>query len=268
MAEYPDAFGVDIVDGYDARAFFRHSIETFDLVIHCAAVVGGRKVIDGSPAFQLVNFELDAAMFAWAQRRVGHVVYISSSAAYPVLYQKRSGHEKLNESLVSHTAPNPPDALYGWSKFIGERMAQELSVPSTIIRPFSGYGSDQGDDYPFRAILNRAMRREDPLRVWGSGQQVRDFVHVDDIVGATKKFLADNVRYPTNIGTGVPTSMKMYAEMCAQAVGYEPEIQMMGNNEGVEYRVADVTCMNTHYTAQVSLAEGIERAIFDTHASS
>ena len=83
-----DVTGIDIAEGNDARDFFSASGDRFDLVVHCAAVVGGRALIDGPPLALAVNLELDAAMFRWALRtRPGRVIYLSSPAAYPVALQ-------------------------------------------------------------------------------------------------------------------------------------------------------------------------------------
>jgi nucleoside-diphosphate-sugar epimerase len=62
----------------------------WDLVVHCAANVGGRATIDGNPLWVAENLELDAAMFRWAvAMRLPRVVYYSSSAAYPVDYSEQ-----------------------------------------------------------------------------------------------------------------------------------------------------------------------------------
>ena len=46
--------------------FFRHADDRFDVIVHAAAVVGGRAMIDGNPLALAVNLELDAALFQWA----------------------------------------------------------------------------------------------------------------------------------------------------------------------------------------------------------
>jgi nucleoside-diphosphate-sugar epimerase len=173
---------------YDALDVFRRETEVYDLVVHCAFHVGGRAAIDGEPRLLARNLELDAALFDWAvrtgQRRV---LYFSSSAAYPVRFQ--DGFEDtrpLSEHDIrfDQLDVGMPDARYGWAKLTGEQLAQaarESGLPVTVVRPFSGYGEDQDDTYPFRAIVERARRRDDPFVVWGPGTQVRDWIHIDDV---------------------------------------------------------------------------------------
>src|SRR6202035_3854150 len=118
-----------------------------------------------------------------------------------------AGH-RLHERDLG--AGDDPDATYGWVKLTGERIAREVQnagVPVTVVRPFSGYGEDQDDCYPFPAMIARAARQENPFDVWGDGQQVRDFVHIDDIVRATLALVDANADGPVNLGTGVGTSM-------------------------------------------------------------
>lgn len=263
-----DVTGVDVVAGEDARTWFNSAgMAPFDLVAHCAAVVGGRQVIERSPMQQAVDFELDAGLFRWAlEGNAPQVVYFSSSAAYPVDLQRNDEwHRPLMEDDIDLEAPQQPDALYGWSKLTGEvlaRHARQAGLEVLVVRPFSGYGTDQGTCYPFPAIMARAAAREDPLTVWGDGQQVRDFVHIDDICAAIGAFLDAEESGPVNIGTGRPTSMEQLARLAARTVGYEPEVKALASEpSGVAYRVADTTEMSRHYVPKVSLEEGIERAL-------
>jgi nucleoside-diphosphate-sugar epimerase len=260
--------GVDVADPNnprDARDLFRESGHSWDLVVHCAAVVNGRQVIERSPMDQVVDFELDAGLFQWALRNeVSKVVFFSSSAAYPIKFQKGMPYS-LHEKDIDLSEPALPDALYGWTKLTGEVLAKHAlaaGLDVLVVRPFSGYGSDQDDCYPFPAIIQRALRRDDPFIVWGSGKQVRDFIHVDDIVEAVLTFVDCNVQGPINIGTGRPTSMSDLAKMAAQQVGYDPQVTPLSSEpEGVMYRVADIQAMNYHYQAKVSLEAGIARAL-------
>jgi nucleoside-diphosphate-sugar epimerase len=256
----------EITWGMDARDYFREAVpRRFDVVIHAAAVVGGRAVIDGDPLAQAVNLELDAAMFAWARRTMpGRVVYLSSSAVYPVLWQHGPG--RLREASISPQAvPLQPDALYGWCKLTGERLAvlaRAAGVPVTVVRPFSGYGEDQGTDYPFMAIAGRVARREDPLDVWGTGGQVRDWIHVDDICAAIMTMIADGIDGPVNLGTGRGLPVRDLAAMMAAAAGYDPVIRpLTGRPSGVAYRVADVTAMHRIHVPKITVEDGISRAL-------
>ena len=263
--------GWDIANGADARDYFRTSDGSgCDVVVHCAAVVGGRAKIDGSPLDLAVNLELDAALFQWAARtrtRPGRVVYISSSAVYPVMLQTWDDARPLRESAVTLDEPivGVPDQLYGWSKLTGEVLAghaRDAGVPVTVVRPFSGYGEDQSADYPFAAFAARARNREDPFVIWGSGDQVRDWIHVDDIAAAILAAVDGGIDGPVNLGTGRPTSMRELARMFCAAAGYQPDFKVLPDRpSGVAYRVADITRMSEFYQPAVSLEDGVARAI-------
>ena len=249
----------------DARDVFRRWSGPWDLVVHCAAIVNGRQTIERRPMDQVIDFEMDAAMFRWiTQVEARQVVYFSSSAAYPISLQTGQPRS-LQESDIVLSQPKQPDALYGWTKLIGEVLADHARQSGQnvlVVRPFSGYGEDQDDCYPFPAIIQRAVERQDPFVVWGSGQQVRDFIHVDDIVGAVMAFIEAGVSGPVNIGTGIPTTMKELALIAAAQCGYTPKVTPLTHEpEGVMFRVADPTEMLRYYQPQISLSAGVSRAI-------
>jgi len=90
-----EVFGVDITADTprEARDFFRKDDIQWDLVIHLAAVVGGRAKIEGDPLSVAVDLSIDAEMWQWAIRtKQPRVVYFSSSAAYPIELQTRENH--------------------------------------------------------------------------------------------------------------------------------------------------------------------------------
>ncbi len=254
----------------DARGYFFQNTFRYDLVIHCAAVVGGRKLIDGAPLALASNLELDAGLFQWALRtKPGRIVYVSSSAAYPVPFQSLTTRTMMTEDMIDPTLARgllcAPDQLYGWTKLTGENLAyraQQEDLNVTVIRPFSGYGEDQDDTYPFRAFAERAKARKDSFEIWGTGQQVRDFIHIDDIVAATMIMLREEITGPVNLGTGRATSMLRLARMFCTAAGYSPAIDTRPDApSGVGYRVADVSGMREFYTPSVTLEEGVRRGL-------
>lgn len=253
--------GCDIKSGLDCRNVFQQDHGTFDLVIHCAAIVGGRQMIEGHPIAVATDLSIDAEFFNWVIGTTQpRVVYFSSSAAYPNVYQTHETHEKLKESDIDFKNIKEPDLTYGWAKLTGEMLAKHVRDKGHevyVFRPFSGYGEDQDDTYPFPSFIKRFKQGQDPFEIWGSGEQVRDFIHVDDIVGAVSKAVELGIQDPINIGSGVGTSFNELSKM----VGAKKIEHLLDKPVGVEYRVSDNSKMLEFYTPKVSLAEGIERAL-------
>ena len=265
-----DVIRCDIADGHDARGLFRTPGLLADLVVHCAAVVGGRETIDGVPLAQAVNLELDAALFQWALRsRPGRVLYFSSSAVYPTWLQTGKPVTALREYMARSDLDlvqvGVPDQLYGWAKLTGENLAhraRQEDLRVSVVRPFSGYGSDQDPSYPFPAFIDRALRREDPFAIWGDGSQVRDFIHIDDIVRACMVMYEQGIDGPVNLGTGRAVSMTELARMACEQAHYAPEFKFnLSAPCGVSYRVADTALMRKFYEPEVTLERGVAQAL-------
>lgn len=260
----------DTALGWDALDLFRKDRVRFDLVVHAAAAEPHRAAIDGRPMNLATNLMLDAAMFDWAVRtEQRRVLYLSSSAAYPVDLQEdfarpRALHE---DDIATERLKNigRPDAAYGWTKLTGEKLAAaagDAGLPVHVVRPFSGYGEDQGESWPFGAFAARARRREDPFTVWGDGTQARDWIHISDVIAGALAVVDADERRPVNLCTGVGTSMAELVGLFCKAAGYSPEIELRTDKPaGVAYRVGDPARLNEHYTAKVSIEEGVARAL-------
>ena len=260
---------IDIKDGIDCRDFFKREDKQYDLVIHLAAIVGGRESIEGRPMAVADNLSIDSEFFQWCLKtNPKKIVYFSSSAAYPVHLQtpetqKFLGKDRyLKESDINlNDFHGVPDMTYGWSKLTGEFLAQ--FVPNVhIFRPFSGYGWDQDLTYPFPMYVKRAIERQDPFEVWGPGTQTRDFIHMKDVVDAVMTAVEQGVTGPTNLGTGRATSFLDLAQMCMKEVGYEGLILTRPDKPvGCMHRVSDNNKLLKFYTPKITLEEGIAEAV-------
>jgi nucleoside-diphosphate-sugar epimerase len=272
-ADGHDVEGIDNAEpgGFDALDVFRYGQHRhYDLVLHLAAVSPHRAAIDGRAlAVGAGNLALDAAMFDWAgHARPGRVVYFSSSAAYPVDLQDDFArpHDLCEDDIrLNRLNVGTPDAIYGWVKLTGERLADAYRSTGgavTVVRPFSGYGEDQSANFPFGAFRDRALGGEAPFTIWGTGEQVRDWIHVDDIVHAVLAAVEQDVDGPLNLCTGIGTSLRELAKMFTAAAGYRPAFELHPDKPaGVAYRVGDPTRMHQIYTPKVSIEEGVKRAL-------
>jgi len=257
---------VELADGDDALDFFRTNDTRFDAAFHCAAIVGGRASIDGSPLGVGTNLALDAWYMRWLVRTgTPRAVYFSSSAAYPVALQQPGDVRRLYEEDINLQYMEEPDASYGWAKLTGEKLAAYAEAEGCRIlipRPFSGYGEDQDEAYPFPAFIRRARERQDPFGIWGDGSSTRDWIHIDDLVGATLALLDADITGPVNLGWGRATSFDDLARIVCAAAGYRPELKHRTDApQGVHHRVSDPSRMLNHYVPRVTLEEGVRRAL-------
>lgn len=260
-------YGFDIVGQppIDAIDFFgSDDTPFFDLAIHCAAEIPDLAARQQNAMPVASNLALDALFFRWCMRtQPTKTVYLSSAAAYPI-HLNQQGYA-LAEEDIDLDDLHEPDGMYGMVKLVGEVQAREARRQGQhvlVVRPQTGYGEDQSADYPFRAIIERAKQRQDPLTIWGSGFQTRDFIHVSDIIGAIMAMLAADATGPFNIGTGKPTTMAAFASIVGEMAGYTPNLLFDTEKpEGSPHRHADVEKMHLYWDHRISLEEGIERAL-------
>jgi len=240
---------------------------------HLASIVGGRVKIEREPLQVGLDLAIDSVFFLWASRSglVDRVLYASSSAAYPVELQGEEGAISLQESSIDFAANRiaMPDMSYGWSKLTGEYLAHLLArhhdIPCCSVRPFSGYGENQDLTYPIPAIAGRAAVREDPLVVWGTGRQGRDFVHIEDCIQAMRLAIHRiEDGSGINLGSGRLTTFLEVAQLFADLAGYEPEVRgTMDGPVGVHARYADTreAARRLGWTPSISLEDGFGRVL-------
>jgi nucleoside-diphosphate-sugar epimerase len=263
--------GVDIVPG----VFTTHlqPIESFDIstnydaVFHFAAYVKGREEIENNFLAITKNIEIDRIVIEKIiQCPPERFVYPSSSAVYPTTYQQ-DVHKPLCETDIDFATNTigVSDHLYGWTKLTTERMLWELkdTIDISIIRPFSGYGSKQSLDYPVPNLINIVKNNPNNIKVWGTGEQTRDFVYIDDIVDTLEWCLTDTTKFRVvNVGTGIATSFVEVIQLVHMLVhnSYTPEIKrILTKPVGVLNRYCDATLQKQlGIYPKISLEQGIK----------
>lgn len=233
-----------------AEAFYereyRSGFTKWDVILHFAANIEdiNARVHGGVEMFQDITLDYETAKYIERNPPNEAVVWMTSCA-------------------VDWAKEDP----YSWVKLTGEKYCEALvkkGVPVKILRPFSGYCHTQALSYPFPAILSRAMRKEDPLTVWGSGLQVRDWVHVSDLAQACVHAIHHfPIGVAVPIGTGEGKTFLDLAWMMADAVGYNPLIRGdVTKAESSPYRVCNSTlARELGWEPKVTLEEGIAMGV-------
>ena len=85
--------------------------------------------------------------------------------------------------------PYDSDNMYGWAKLMGELTLKsyynQFGLKSACCRYFTVYGPLGVENHAVGAMIARAFIGADPFEVWGTGEKVRNWTHIDDIVEGT-----------------------------------------------------------------------------------
>jgi nucleoside-diphosphate-sugar epimerase len=195
---------------------------------------------------------LEAAVEAGTPR----VVYASSSSVY--------GDSR--EMPLKETAVCRPLSPYGVTKLAAEHLGnlyeRNHGLPVVSLRYFTVYGPRQRPDMAFHRFL-KAARDGEPVRVYGDGQQTRDFTYIEDIVAATRA-AADSGRPGCvyNVGGGERVSVNQVLEMVEQVTGRKPPVAREEAQKGdVRDTSADTSAArrDLNFRSTVPLREGLAR---------
>jgi GDP-L-fucose synthase len=217
-------------------------------VFVCAAQTFGAQVMRDEPTrLVLPNLcihsnLLEASRLNGAER----IVLISSSTVYQeAFYPIREDELDLNR---------PPFVLYqgvGWMKryleqlarFYRDRFGMRIAVlrPSNVYGPHDKFEDDRSHVLP--ALIKRALSREDPFVVWGTGDAVRDFLYVedfvDDLLAAIERACTCE---PLNVAAGRATTIREAVGVILDACGHRAEVRFDATKpDAIPYRMLDTT---------------------------
>ena len=170
-------------------AIATRSVQGMDYLFHLAAIHGGRGYVDLHNVECAMNLVLDGQLFREAVKaHVEKIIFASSGCVYPNHLQSDPTKELyLTEDLVG--PPYDADNMYGWAKLMGELTLQHYVkgglLKAASCRYFTVYGPRGKEDHAVIAMIARAFIQQNPFEVWGTGEQIRNWTYIDDIVEGT-----------------------------------------------------------------------------------
>lgn len=184
-------------------------------------------------------------------------------------------------SIASHTQrfvyassmlASNPTSYYGISKYAAERFVMSTalrpdlphSLRVTSLRMFNVYGPGQSITNPYQGVLaifiGNVLRGE-PIRIFGSGRQTRDFIYIDDVTEVWEKIINDTKSYGKvlDVGSGRSTSINNLAAAVITACGENPKIYPVKH---VAPRPGDLSVVRaTRKTPTILFSEGLQRTV-------
>ena len=215
-----------------------------DRVFICAAKSFGSQVMKESPSVSILpNLNINAGLLEASRiNRVGSTVLVSSSTVYPESYRPL-----LESDLDLNAPPHPLYQGVGWVNRYCEQLARfyvdRYGMNVGIVRPTNIYGpSDKTDPEKANvipALIMKALDRENPFGVRGDGNEVRDFLYVedfvDDLILVMEKHCTGD---PVNVASDQPTSVRETVRIILDACGHSVEPVYGGEaSPAIRYRV-------------------------------
>jgi UDP-glucose 4-epimerase len=236
-------------------------------VFHLAAQIDVRKSM-ADPGFDVRLNVLGTVNMLEAAARAGAERFAFTSSGGTV-YGEGAGRE--DELPFSEDAPNRPDSIYGQSKLAGEGYVEFYSrnrdLPGVVLRLSNVYGprQDPATEAGVVAIFSEKALDGRHADVFGTGEQTRDYVHVEDVVSAILAADASDKPGPFNVGTGVETTVLELVELIGAATGrddFEPEFEPPREGE-VERNVLDTgrAARELGWRPQYTISSGLEATL-------
>ena len=249
-----------------------HILTEVEYVVHLADIVAGIDYVfnnQGSLFRQnnLINSNVINSCRSAGKEQIKGFIYVGTACSFPLTRQNSLNVVPLKEDELF---PAMPESAYGWSKLMGQLetqyMEDETGIPTCTLMFHNvyGYPCDFGKrSQVIPSLIRKAINYPaEPFHVWGSGEQGRAFVHVNDIVDAICLSLEKGWGHGyIQIGPAVCTSIKDIAELIVKISGKDIDIFFDKTKpEGDKARSADYTKASKilGWEPKVSLAEGLK----------
>jgi len=244
------------------KASVESAMQGAEVVFHLAASVGNKRSID-EPLIDAEINVLGTLQVLEAARKAGvHKIVTSSSAGI---------FGELKTLPIREDHPIEPDSPYGCTKLCEEKLclayAKLYKIEAVCLRYFNVYGPNQRFDAYGNVIpiFVFHMLRNEPLVIYGDGEQTRDFVHVDDVVQANIKAAgAKGVNGAFNISSGTRITINHLVEMItrneSKVVKTEYGLERAGD---VKHSLGDISLAHQsfNFTPSVKLETGIREYV-------
>ncbi len=248
----------------------RKAARGMDYIFHLAAFGWGLGAnVQAQPALFTNNVLLNTTMLEAAyQEGVKRYLLTSSSAVYD------GSFTVLDDTLSWGGDPHPSEFCFGWAKRAAELQArayvQHYGMEIAVVRPSNPYGTRDNVDpersHVIPALIRRAVSREHPLVIWGTGRAVRSFVYAGDVAQAMLLALERCATGdPLNVASQERTSIADLTRLVLNLCNYhDAQLQFdTSKPEGHPGKFPTIAKAQEKigFKADTSLREGLEKTI-------
>ena len=250
-----------------------------DYVILAAAKVGGIHANNTYPAdfiYQNLMIETNVINSAY-ENKVKRLLFLGSTCIYP-----KNVEQPMNEDALLTNVPEPTNEPYAIAKIAGIKLCESYNrqhgTDFRSVMPTNLYGINDNFHHENSHVIPGLMRRfhdakinnDHEVKVWGSGNAMREFLYVDDMAEASifilkldlKTYQANtqSMLSHINVGTGKDITIRELSEIMKDVVGYNGKLSFdITKPDGTPRKLIDVSRLsNMGWKYSTNLREGLK----------
>lgn len=241
-------------------------------VYNLAADMGGMGFIENNKALCMLSVLINThLLMASREAQVKRFFFASSACVYAADKQTSAAVEPLKES---DAYPAQPEDGYGWEKLFSERMCrhflEDFGLETRVARFHNVYGPhgtwDGGREKAPAAICRKVIDAKQSgtnrIDIWGTGEQTRSFMYIDDCVTGILKFMDSEIAEPMNLGSDRLVSINGLVDIVEAIGGVKLERNyQLDAPKGVNGRNSDNTMIleKLGWAPGITLEEGLAK---------
>lgn len=266
---------LDLRNQAAVATFFK--TEQPEIVIDAAAKVGGILANDTYPYdFLLYNLQIQNNLIQAAhQHEVKKFIFLGSTCIYP-----KEAPQPISEDYLLTSPLEPTNQWYAIAKIAGLKLCEAINkqfgkefislMPTNLYGPGDNYDLETSHVLPalIRKFHEAKMDNHAPVTLWGSGEPLREFLHVDDLAAAVFFVMNTPVKYNLlNVGSGEEISIAELAQLIQKTVGHQGAIQWdKSKPDGTLRKLSDSKkLIDSGWNSTIPLKTGIEKTYFEVY---
>jgi GDP-D-mannose 3',5'-epimerase len=248
------------------------AVQGCDWVYNLAADMGGMGFIELNKALCMLSVLINTHLLLAAKKHGVQRFFFASSAC---VYNGEKQTDPNVTALKEEDAyPGLPEDGYGWEKLFSERMCrhfrEDFGIQTRVARYHNVYGPhgtyDGGREKApaavCRKVINAKLSGKHEIEIWGSGEQTRSFMYIDDCLHGTQMLTKSDFIEPINIGSSELVSINQLVDIVEHIAGVKLKRSYnLSAPKGVNGRNSDNTLIKKVFgwEPNIRLRDGMER---------
>ncbi len=259
---------LDLRDQDEVNSFIKN--EKPYAIVDAAAKVGGILANDSYPyEFLMDNMLIQNNLIRAAHKNnVPKFIFLGSSCIYP-----KFAKQPIKEEYLLSDSLEPTNEWYAVAKISGVKLIEAIRkqfgknyvslMPTNLYGPHDNFNLKTSHVLPalIRKFHSAKVKNHAPVKLWGNGSAMREFLHVDDLGNAIIFALENKLdEHLYNVGSGTDLKIKSLAELIQKIVGHNGEIQWDETKpDGTPKKLIDSSKLNKiGWRSTIDLEKGIK----------